>query len=105
MKGFTRTEPTLSRALALPSTFRSRNSCSKAEFRVECLMYAHSRARPVTSLTSAGYGLLPTVTIPVRRLRNIKSPSRLEPRTFLTRTRALTTRSPTLYRLSYGTGI
>ena len=34
----------------------------------------------------------------------MKRLSRLEPRTFLTGTRALTTRSPTLYRLSYGIG-
>ena len=83
---------------------RSRNSCSMAEFRVEGITYAHSRARPVPSLTSPGYGLPPTITIPARRLINIKCPSRLEPRTFLTGTRALTTQSPTLYRLSYGTG-
>ena len=51
----------------LPSEFRSRNSCSRAEFSVECLTYAHSRARPVPSLTSPGYGLTPTVTIPARR--------------------------------------
>ena len=33
-----------------------------------------------------------------------QAPSRLEPRTFLPGTRALTRRSPALYRLSYGTG-
>ena len=75
-----------------------------AELRVECLTYAHSRAWPVPSLTSPGYGLPPTVTIPTTRLINIKRPSRLEPRTFQTGTRALTIRSPTLHRLSYGTG-
>ena len=60
MKGFTRTD--------------------MAEFRVECLAYAHSRARPVPSLTSPGYSLPPTVTILARRVINIKRPSRLEPR-------------------------
>ena len=89
--------------MALPSTLRSRNSCSMTEFRIKCLTHAHSRARPVSSLTSSGYGLPPTVTIPTRRLINIKRPSRLEPRIFLTGTRSLTTRSPTFYRLSYGT--
>ena len=59
-------------AWTLSSTLRSRNSCSMAEFRVECLTYAHSRARPVPSLTSPGYDLPPTVTIPARRLINIK---------------------------------
>ena len=53
--------------MALPSTLRSRNSCSLTEFRIECLTYAHSRTRPVPSLTSPGYGLPPTVTIPARR--------------------------------------
>ena len=57
------------------------------------------------SLTSPGYGLPPTVTIPARRPINIKSPSRLELRTFLPGTCALTMRSPTLYRLSYWTGL
>ena len=88
--------------MALSSTLRSRNSCSTAEFRVECLTYAHSRAQPVPSLSSPGYDLLPTATIPARRLINIKRPSRLEPRTFLTGTCAATTRTPTVYRLSYG---
>ena len=76
-------------------------------FRVECLTYAHRRARPVSPLTSAslGYGVPPTITIPTRRLTNIKRPSRLETWTFLTGTCAFTTRSPTLYRLSYGTGL
>ena len=91
--------------MALSSTFRSRNCCSMAEFRVGCLTYTHSLARPVPSLTLAGYGLPPTVTIPARRLIKSKRLSRLEPRTFLTVTRALTTRSPTLYRLSYATGL
>ena len=95
MERFTRTAEL--DALTLSSTFRSRNSCSMAEFRVECLTYAHSRARPVPSLTSPGYSMPPTVTI--------KRPSRLEPPTFLLGTCALTTRSPTLYRLSYGTGL
>ena len=49
-------------ALTLSSTLRSRNSSAMTEFRVECLTYAHSRARPVLSLTSPGYGLPPTVT-------------------------------------------
>ena len=46
----------------------------------------------------------PTVTIPARSLINIKRPSRLESQTFITGTCAPTTRSPTLYWLSYGTG-
>ena len=70
--------------MALPSTVRSNNSCSMAEFRVDCLTYAHSRARPDPSLTSPDCGLPPTATIPVRRLINIGRPSRLEPRTIIT---------------------
>ena len=87
MEGLTRTKPPLSElvALVLSSTLRSRNSCSMAEFRIECLTYAHSRARPVLSLTSSGYGLPRTITIPVRRLINIKRPSRLEPADFSSR--------------------
>ena len=45
-----------------------------AEFRDECLTYAHSRARPVPSPTSPGYDLAPTATIPVRRFINIERP-------------------------------
>ena len=55
-----------------------RNSCSMAEFRLECLTYAHSRARPVLFATSPSCGLPPTATIPARMLTNIKRPSRLE---------------------------
>ena len=108
--------------MVLSSTLRLRNSCPMADFRVECLTYARSHcpmadfrvecltyershARPVPSLTSPGYGLSPTTTIPARRLLNIERPSRLETRTFLTGTCAPTTRTSTLYRLSYGTGI
>ena len=83
----------------LPSD-RAIRTCSMAEFRIK-RTYAHSRARPVPSLTSPGYGLPPTVAIPARRPINTKRPSRFEPRTFVTGTRALTTRSPTLYRLIY----
>ena len=79
-------------ALALSSTLLSRNSCSMAKFRVEYLTYAHSCALPVPSLTY--YGLPPTVIIPARRLINIKRPSCLEPRTFLSGARALATRTP-----------
>ena len=61
-------------------------------------MAAHGRS---CELTSPGYGQPLTVTIPTRRLINIKRPSRLEPRTFLNGTCSLTTRSPTFYRLSY----
>ena len=75
---------------------------SMAKFRVECLTHAHSRARPVPSLTSSGYGLPPTAIIPFRRLINVERPSRLEPRISLTGTCGPTTRSPTFYRLSYG---
>ena len=58
------------------------------------------------SLTSPGYSLPPIATVPVKRRINIERPSRLEPRTSLISngTRAPTTRSPTLYRLSYRTG-
>ena len=90
--------------MALSSTFRSRNSGSMAEFRVESLTYAHSRARPVPIAALTGYGLPPAATIPAGCSINIGRPSRLEPRTFETGTCAATTRSPTLYRLSYGTG-
>ena len=45
------------------------------------LTYAHSRARPVPSLTSPGCDMSPTATMPVRRLLNIERPSRLESRT------------------------
>ena len=75
-----------------------------AEFRVESLTYAHSRARPVPIAALTGYGLPLTATIPAGCSINIGRPSRLEPRTFETGTCAATTRSPTLYRLSYGTG-
>ena len=51
-----------------------------AEFRVEWLTYAHSRARPVPSLTSPGYGL--PLGVYARRPINTKRPSCLEPRTF-----------------------
>ena len=71
--------------MALPSTLRSRNSCSMAEFRVECLTYAHSRARPAPFPTSPSYGLPPTATIPARMLINSKRPSRLEPADFRNR--------------------
>ena len=54
---------------------------------------------PLTS--TAGCYLLPTTTIPARSLRNTEHPSRLEPRTLLTGMSAPTTRSPTLYKLSY----
>ena len=69
------------------TTLRTRNSCSMVEFRVECLTYPHSRARPVPSRTSPGYDLPPTTTMPVRRPMNIKRPSRLESRAFLTGTK------------------
>ena len=59
---------------------------------VGCLTYPHSHARPIPSLTSPGYGLPLTATIPFSRLMNIERPSRLEPRTFLIGTHALTTR-------------
>ena len=53
---FTKTEPHQAElvALTLSCTLRSRNSCSMAEFRVKCLTYTHSRARPAPSLTSPG---------------------------------------------------
>ena len=56
------------------------------EFRVECLTYSRSRARPVPSLTWLGYGLPPTATIPVRRFINIKHSLCPEPWTFATGT-------------------
>ena len=67
------------------------------ELNVYCLMTdAHSRTQPVPSLTLSRYSLPLTATIPAtaRRLINIKRPSCLEPRSFLTGTCSLTTRSP-----------
>ena len=43
-----------------------------AEFRAQSLTYAHSRTRPVPSLTSNGYGLPPTVGNHVLARRVIK---------------------------------
>ena len=59
----------------LYSTLRPCNSCSMAKFRVDCLAYTHSRARPVPSLTSPGNGLPPSATIPVERLISNECPS------------------------------
>ena len=50
-------------------TRRSRNACSMAEFRVKCLTYAHSRARPFPFPTSPSCGLPTTATIPARMLK------------------------------------
>ena len=61
---------------------------------------AHGRSLSRLRLAAACHGP-PTATIPARRLVNMKHPSRLEPRTFVTGTCAFTTRSPTLYQLSY----
>ena len=93
MEGFTRTEPPLSRAGCVGPVLYSpiANPCSMAEFKVECLTSAHRLARPVNSLTSTGYGLPSTATIPVRRLINIARPSRLKPRTSLTGSAAIST--------------
>ena len=94
----TRTETPLSRACCVGPVLYSpiAPSCSMAEFRVECLTYSHSRVRLVPFPTSPSCGLPPTATIPARRLINIKRSSCLDPRTFVTGTYALTTRSPTL---------
>ena len=70
--------------MALSSTLRSSNSCYIAEFSVECFTYAHSRSRPVPSLTSPVYDLAPTAAIATSRPTNIERPSRLHPQTFPT---------------------
>ena len=83
--------------MALPSALQSDNSILwMAEFRVECLMYAHRWVQLVPSLTLPGYSLPPTTSIHVRRFINIKWPSPLKPQTFLTGMCAPTTLSPTL---------
>ena len=65
---------------SLPPDRAIGNAHFMAEDIVEYFTYAHSGARPVSSLTSPVYDLPPTVTIHARRLINTKRPTRLEPR-------------------------
>ena len=77
------------------------------KLRVQCLTYAHSRARPVPSLPSPGYDLPPIASIPVRSLISIERRAPATPRTLYlaTGTCAPTARSPRLRLLSTGAAV
>ena len=108
LKGLARIAPAKQSLLRWPCPLPSDRAIpglwQNLESKLESLTFAHSRARPVPIAALTGYGLPPTATIPAGCSINIGRLSRLEPRTFETGTCAATTRSPTLYRLSYGTG-